>query len=78
MRHFIWVFTVKVTLYRYPEGLGPVAQAVASPTADPGVPSSIPARSHTLVDIDHEIISIVILLFPLIQEGFLSVTSESN
>ena len=32
-------------------------------TADPGVTSSIPARSHTFVDIDHEIISTVIL-FP--------------
>ena len=42
--------------------LGPVAQSVASPTADPGVASSIPARSHTFVEIDHEIISTVILL----------------
>ena len=31
-------------------------------TADPGVASSIPARCHTLVEIDHEIISTVILL----------------
>ena len=31
-------------------------------TADPGVTSSIPARSHTFVEIDHEIISTVILL----------------
>ena len=31
-------------------------------TADPGVPSSIPARSHTFVGIDHEIISTVIFL----------------
>ena len=31
-------------------------------TADPGVASSIPARSHTIVEIDHEIISTVILL----------------
>ena len=30
--------------------------------ADPGVASSIPARSHTFVEIDHEIISSVILL----------------
>ena len=30
--------------------------------ADPGVVSSIPARSHTFVEIDHEIISTVILL----------------
>ena len=30
--------------------------------ADPGVASSIPARSHTFVEIDHELISTVILL----------------
>ena len=47
---------------------GRVAQSVtrlatdASLTADPGVASSIPARSHTLVEIDHEIISTVILI----------------
>ena len=34
----------------------------ASLTADPGVASLIPARSHTFVEIDHEIISAVILL----------------
>ena len=45
-----------------------VAQSVtclatdASLTADPGVASSIPARYHTFVEIDHEIISTVILL----------------
>ena len=31
-------------------------------TADPGVANSIPARSHTFVEINHEIISTVILL----------------
>ena len=31
-------------------------------TADPGVASSIPFRSHALVEIEHEIISTVILL----------------
>ena len=31
-------------------------------TADPGVASSIPARYHTFVEIDHEIISTVILI----------------
>ena len=47
---------------------GRVAQSVtclatdASLTADPGVASSIPARSHTFVENDHEIISTVILL----------------
>ena len=33
----------------------------ASLTADPGVASSIPARSHTFVEIDHEIISRVLI-----------------
>ena len=47
---------------------GRVAQSVtclatdAKLTANPGVASSIPARSHTFVEIDHEIISTVILL----------------
>ena len=47
---------------------GRVAQSVtclatdACLTAIPGVASSIPARSHTFVAIDHEIISTVILL----------------
>ena len=57
--------------------LGRVAQSVtclatdACLTADPGVVSSIPVPSHTFVEIDHDIISTVIL------EGLLSVTSES-
>ena len=37
----------------------------ASLTADPGVASLIPARSHTFVEIDHEIISMAILLLYL-------------
>ena len=47
---------------------GRVAQSVtclatdACLTAGPGVASLIPARSHTFVEIDHEIISTVILL----------------
>ena len=47
---------------------GRIAQSVtclatdACLTAIPGVASSIPARSHTFVEIDHEIISTVILL----------------
>ena len=47
---------------------GRVAQSVmclatdANLTADPGVASLIPARSHTFVEIDHEIIYMVILL----------------
>ena len=45
-----------------------VAQSVTclatdeSLTADPGVTSSVPVQSHTFVEIDHEIISTVILL----------------
>ena len=38
------------------------AWCLASLTADPGVASSIPAWSHTFAEIDHEIISTVILL----------------
>ena len=51
---------------------GRVAQSVtclatdACLTANPGVASSIQARSHTFVEIDHEIISTVILLLLLI------------
>ena len=47
---------------------GPIAQSVtclatdASLTADPGVASLIPARLYTFLEIDHEIISTVILL----------------
>ena len=55
----------KVTI---PPPPGHLAQSVtclvtdAKLTADPGVASSIPARSHTFVEIDHERISTVILL----------------
>ena len=51
---------------------GRVAQSVtclatdACLIADPGVASLIPARYHAFVEIDHEIISTVILLLPLI------------
>ena len=47
---------------------GRVAQLVtclatdACLTADPGVASSIPAQSHTFMEIDHTIISTIILL----------------
>ena len=56
--------------------LGLIALLVASLTADQGVVSWIPVWSHTFVEIDHEIICMVILL-QLIQEGLLSVTSQS-
>ena len=50
------------------EAPGCIAQSVmrlatdASLTADPGVTTLIPAQPHTFVEIDHEIISTVILL----------------
>ena len=63
-----WCMTLVPT-----EKPGRVAQSVtclatdACLTADPGVASSIPVRSHTFVEIDHEMISTVILLLPLIH-----------
>ena len=57
--------------------LSPVVQSVASLIADLGVVSLIPAWSHTFVEIDHETFSMIILLLLLIQEGLVSVTSES-
>ena len=66
----IFELSAKVTYIGVPTTYlpGRVAQSVtclatdACLTADPGVASSIPARSHTFVEIDHEIISTVILL----------------
>ena len=52
-------------------------QSTWSPTADPGVTSLILTLSHTFMEIDCELVSTVILLLPLIQEGLLSVTRES-
>ena len=47
------VILVMINLH---ESMGPGRDRI------PGVASSIPARSHTFVEIDHEIISAVILL----------------
>ena len=41
----------------------------ASLTADPGAESLIPARSHTFVEIDNEIISTVIVLPESLKKG---------
>ena len=60
----------------YHKSSGPVAQLVASSTKEPGVASSIPAP-HAFLQIDHEIISMVILLPTLRQEGLMSVSSEN-
>ena len=62
-----------VTLHRTG---GPPELRIATPTADSGIRSSIQAcRSHTFMEIDHEIISMVIPLPLVIQEGLLSVTA---
>ena len=42
------------------------------------VASSIPAWSHTFMEIDHDIISTTVLLLLLIQEGLLSVCVQST
>ena len=63
-----WKYSPRSCGYLFPCSPGRVAQSVtclatdACLTADPGVASSIPARYHTFVEIDHEIISTVILL----------------
>ena len=56
--------------------IGPVTQSVASWTVDPRVASSNPALSHTFVEIDLEIISFIILLILLVQDGLLSVSAK--
>ena len=55
-----------------------VAQLDASSDWRPGGRVFNPrrGRQHSLVEIDHEIFSTVILSFPLIQEGQLSVSGE--
>ena len=45
-------------------------------TADPEVVNSILAWPHTFLEIDHGLLSVVILLCLLIQEELLSVTSK--
>ena len=61
----IWAWVVYFICLRTGprSAVGNVSQVTdACLTADPGVASSIPARFHTFVEIDHEIISTVILL----------------
>ena len=65
LRELINISKIKTLHQNMP---GRVAQSVtclatdACLTAYPGVASSIPVRSHTFVEIDHEMISTVILL----------------
>ena len=73
----LWWCTNKV-------GPGRVVQSVtclatyACLTADPGVASSIPVRSHTFVEIDHEMISTVILPLPLIHSRMVVVSYKQK
>ena len=46
------------------------------PNGDQEVAESTPAEVGNIVEIDHEIFSMVILSLPLIQEGQLSVSGE--
>ena len=62
MSHFN---TVNITYNKVPRRIALSVTCLATDaclTADPGVASSIPARSHTFAEIDREIISLVILL----------------
>ena len=56
-----WIVLI-ATLLGPHSAVGNVSGNRCESAADPGVASSIPARSHTFVEIDHEIISTVILL----------------
>ena len=57
---------------------GHIVQSVTCLTTDPGVTSSIPTRSHTFTELDHEIISTAesIFRFRLIFAGALMVKNE--
>ena len=62
---------------RYALKLGCLAQSGASLSANQGVAGSSPGPPHAFMEIYHEMISMVILPLPLIQEGQMSVSGES-
>ena len=47
-------------------------------TADPGIASWVQARSHTFAEIDHEIISTVILPLPMIYSRMVVVSYKRS
>ena len=51
------------------QGEGSKYQILVCVTVDPGLGSSMPAKSHTFVEIDNEIISTVILLPESVKNG---------
>ena len=69
LRQSIIYFNVIADHYHtnFGQKLGPIAQLVASPNAVPGVGNLTPARPHTFMEIEHEIISTVILLLKSID-----------
>ena len=56
---------------------GPIEQSEVSQIANTGVVSWISAQPYTFAEIYCEVVSMVIHLLPLINEGLLSVTSGS-
>ena len=56
-----------VSNHKQPSCTGPRKATNARLTADIGIVSSIPVRSHTFVEIDHEIISSSFSSLPLIH-----------
>ena len=60
IKDYIYLIKIKKIPGRVAQSVTCLA-TVSSLTADPGVASSILARSHTFMEIDHEIFSTVIL-----------------
>ena len=52
------LWPISIPIYPFAETTGHIVQSVTCLTSDPGVASLISARSYTLVEIDHEMISI--------------------
>ena len=74
---FYWAYSHSLHILSMCLKPGPIAHSIARMIGDPAVVSSIPALSHTFVEIYHEIFSMVNLL-PQIPEGLVSVTSKSK
>ena len=56
------LWPISIPIYPFAERPGHIVQLVTCLTSDPGVACSISARSYALVEIDHEMISMAILL----------------
>ena len=69
--------TIDLAILTVIDPLGHVAQSVMCLTADTGVVNSIPALSHIYVAIDHQIISMAILL-PSADSRWLVVSNKQK